>query len=1040
MPAIKCPPPPQPNKLSNLPGSEVEKRIKQHYDELIKQAGVLSPYHVMELRLQKDYALKALAAAHLPVLKNYNRLESWLAKNLGWKSWLWQAPFEAMTDAGAVRYALLDRINLAKNLVETASIYKALPDIDKMYKQLKQALPNLPELQLQELLYDHIVIGQYPKLYNVIDSPVVRNQLIARYNKHVTKLQELGIDTESIKLLDRLSGRVSEAFDNLRYIAAKEGLDIQTLKNGGYFPIRAQEEAKRLMQAFSEEVDLNARAAFIDPNEFFLYARASNVPLVLKPRTLAIMLGMKENELLDIATTPGALSNLLNKRFTPDKIEKLFEGGILTQAPAMSDELTNFFRAKLDLPIRNLGEAIVLDPVEAIKNYADQLKDAVAKSTIVKDLLTEGIEKGWVVDSSFIRANTKDYVKLSNNSVLKKAFEEAGVAPDLQSLYIHRTAADQISSILQLNQSWADLGMVGQLVQTWVLPYTRLFRKLALLAAPINYIKRVMMQNIVALYAATGDLTQLGIATAEVTRAFAQKNLDVFNKNATVVIGNTTYSLRDLFEITMLKRGGDFITALGERLENVRHPLERLNVKSMQRFLLFNKAYHAKFGSPFTGKIQATADMLKEMTKAPFDAAYAVLAAINQHSDFAARWAAVRTLAFKRGKEFASIDDLIRHTDEFFQINIDTGSFGRVLGSVGMPFASFALVAPGSALRYTVMYPWRAARMLKLYTYAMNGNQLTDAEMAQWQKDDYVIAIAKDPNTGKAYGVMPTTIDFYLSSYAWFRELAEDIGRASGAPVGSVKEQVEQAKNPLKPFEDALKDLVSKTYISAFFPFLGIKPDTLEPLPDPEQEDTLLGIPMPKALREAAIRVFPILKSADERWLPAEVVGQARRASGDFKEIQPAQPGWLGRTPSTGGKRPITQPVEEFGWFFKNIAGLTLVSIDPQQNLIRSYEDFDKLQTNISSTLNKINRRLLTEAPTLSEEDKAALETQRKLLLRLRVVLKYNKFLVDKLAEERGLAKPSALKILRSRLTNAIKPTELDEIEAFIDYYLKNTP
>jgi hypothetical protein len=1024
--------------MNNLPGSAIAKRIKAHYEELRKQAGVLSSHHIMELRLQHDYAIKALSVAHLPVLRNYSRLESWVAKNLGWKSWLWQAPLEAMTEAGAVRYALLDRVNMAKNLIETAAIYKALPDIDKLYKELKTALPLMPEYQLQELVYDHIIVGQYPKLYNVIDSPVVRNQLIARYNKHISKLTDLGVDTETIRLLDRLSGRISEAYDNLRYIAAKEGLSLETLKNGGYFPLQVQEEAKKLISAFAETVNLTSPSKSIDANEFLSATRSSNVPVVLKPSIMATILGMQEHELIQIASQPGELSRLLKSKLKPEQIEKLFESGFLSQAPAMSDELTEFFRTQLDLPIRHLGEAVVLDPVKAIKEYADQLKDAVSKSTLVKDLLTEGIEKGWVVDSSFINQNTKSFVRLSSLPVVKKAFEEAGVPTELQTLFVHRTVADQVSSILQLNQSWADLGMVGQFVQTLVIPYTRVFRKAALMAAPINYIKRVMLQNVVALYAAAGDLSQLGIATAEVTRAFVQKNLDVFPKNVTVVIGNESYSLKDLFEATMLKRGGDFITAMGERMERVRHPLERLNTKSMQRFFVFNKAYHEKFGSPFTGKIQTAAEMLKEMTKAPFDAAYAVLAAINQHADFAARWAAVRTLALKKGNQFESIDDLIRHTDEFFQINIDTGVVGRVLSSVGMPFASFALAAPGAALRYTLMYPWRAARMLKLYAYAMNGQHLTDAEMAQWQKDDYVIAIAYDPETGKAYGVMPTSVDFYLSSFSWFRELAEDIGRSMGAPVGSVKEQVEQQKNPLKPFEDLLKEFASKTYVSTFFPLMGINPDTLEPLEGAADEDTLLGVPMPRSLRELATRAFPLLKSADEKWLPPSIVGQAQRTSPTGWVQQQGQPGWLGRTPSFGGRRQRMEPVEPFGWLFSNLGGLTLVAIDPQSNIVKTYEDFDKLQTDISSTINKINKRLLKEASTLSDADKAALADQLNQFLRLRFLLKYNKFLVDKLAQERGLAKPSALKLLRSQFTNSIKPSQFEDAKEFIKHYINN--
>jgi len=1039
MRTLKCPPPAQTPQIKEFANSPLANRIRQYFADLQSQAGLLTDAQKLELVLRQEYMVKAASAAHLPNLTNYNKLESMLAKLLGWKSFIWQALTETMTEAGAVRYAFMDRLQIAQNLIETATIYKILPDVRGMYNELKKALPNLPEPQLQNILYDHIVVGQMPKLYNIMDSPVVRAQLQARYNAHIVKLQNLGMSPATIQTLDELSGKISEAFDILRAIAGREGLSISTLENGGYFPLRAQEEAKAFLKKLAETVSVEAypEGSLFTTDAFFLQTRASHVPIVLKPDQLAKLLGMEEMELLDIAYQPGQLSSLLSRKLNADQIEKLFESGVLVQAPALSDELTEFFNTKLDLPLENLGEAIVLDPIKAIKNYANELKQAVVPTTLLKDLLTEGIEQGWVLPPEFVKQNSKNYVRLGLNQTLKTMFASS---PDLlksvEELFVHRTVADQLTAILELNQSWADLGMLGQAIQRFVVPYTSLFRKSALLAAPIQYIKRLVFQNCIALYAATGSLSQLGIAMAEVSRMMATKSLKVFKPDKKVVIGSTTYSLQELFEATMLKRGGGFVSSTGEFVNEVAHPFEKLSLKSLQRFLLFNKAYHAKFGSPFTGKISTVGALTKELLSASFNSAYNLLAIANQQIDFSARWAAIRTLAFEKGRQFTSIDDLVRHTDEFFQINVDPGSFGKMYGSIGMPFASFAMSAPGAAVRYTLLYPWRAGRVLSLYSQAAKSSFLTDAEMAQWQKDSYVIALARDPETGKAYGVMPTSIDFYLDSFSFFRELAEDIGRSMGVPIGSVKEQVEQARDPLKPLADTIKELLSKTYISGAFPLLGIDPDTLEQIPDPTQEDTLIGIPLSTSVRKALTQLFPLLKSLDEKLLPTSITGQARKVSPSFKQEQQGQPGWLGFTPTYGGRRQQVKASEPIGWFLQNIAGLTLSSIDQERNLVKSYEDFDTLQRDIAASINKINKRLLVEKQMEEGENKKLLE-QRELLRRLKFVLVYNKFLVDKIAEERNLPKPSALKQLQTGLTSSLRYSPIEDAKAFVEFYLQ---
>lgn len=1045
MSTLKCPQQPQKPKKNKLPGSSIAARLRTHYDELIARGGILTDAQTIELKLQREFAVKTLASAHIPLLKNYNKLESILAKDLGWKSLLWQSLTGGMTNAGAVRYALRDKAKMAMGLIQTTAQYKILPDISNLYGELKRVLPQLPESELQNLLYDHVVIGNYPKLFNVMDSPVVKDQLIGRYNQHVNKLVEMGVPEEAIRTLDTLSGRISEGFDTLRHLAGEEGLDVPTLVNGGYFPIRAQEEAKRYLAALSEASGIGNKEAFIDVEAFLQKSRVSNIPLALKTDELAKMLGMTELDLVDLVKEPGELSRVLNEKLKPEQIEKLFESGVLVQTPALSDELTEFFNESLDLPIKNLGEAVILDPIKAVQDYTNQLKETVAKSTLVKDLLTDGIDNGWIVDPAFVGSqNTRDYVRLGSSKMFMDVIPSTNMSEELAELYVHRTVAEQLNSVLALNQSWADLGVIGQTIQKFVVPFTDVFRKAALLGAPVQYLKRVVTQDMIAVHAAVGHLGQVGIASAEVVRSRVVVNLDeIFSKGTVAKVGGKEYPLKDVYQALMMKRGGDFVSITGETNEKLNNPLGKLNPKSFQRFMLYNKAYHSKFGSPITGKFNTAVDVVKEMMNAPFQSAYAYLAEANQLIDMTGRWAAVRTLATEQGDRFANLDDLIRYSDEYFQINEDVGSFGKLYGAVGMPFASFALAAPGSALRFTMQHPWRAGRMLSLYAQASSGMPLTDAEMKQWQKDDYVISVARDPVTGKQYAVSPTSVDFYLSSYTYFRELAEDVGRSMGLNVGSVEEVVQQQKNPMQPLTDALQAAAKDTYISALFPLFGIDPQTLEKLENPEAEDTLIGVPMPRVLRDTAIRLFPLLRSADEKWLPPSVVGQSRKINPGLTQVeQQPQPGWLGRTPSFGGTKPRFQatPTDEpIAWFLSSGAGLTLSEIDPERNLVSTYNDFGERSTELTGVINKISKRLVIEAATLSPQDKEALEDQKENFLRMRFLLKYNQYLVDTIAAKRGLPKPSVLNQLQQRLGRFTSPGKFEDAKAFVREYIGET-
>ena len=1027
-----------------MPGESVGKRVRNFYSELTNRAGVLTSRQQIEVALQREYSVIVNSAAQIPLLKSYNKLENLMARALGWKSWVWQAANRSMTNAGEVRYLLQDRARVNSNFLQHVAMNKAIPDIKRLYGELKEALPQLAEADLQQLLHDQIVVGQFPTLKNVMQNPIVHDQLHARFTAHQSKLSQLGLVPAQVQRIDELAGRISGSFDTLRHIVGEHGVDIETLKNGGYFPIQLQDEANKLLGKLTETARVGAGGKeVISTGEFLKRSRASSVPIATNLDQLAKDLGMPSHELLEVLTTPGALTDLLKQKLNADQIEQLFESGHLAQAPAMSDELTNFFSDGLDLPLKNLGQAIVLDPVKAIENYTAELKSAVENSTMVKTLLTEGQDAGWVIPAEFLGTdgrNTKDYIRLGSSELLQKTFKSQILREDLGDLFVHRTVAEQLNALVKMNSDFGAQVAFGRTLQNF---FTGFRRSAILATGGAPYMARVSLQNAVSTYAATGGLTYLPLANAEVFRMFSTRSLEALNDTKVVAkVGGKEYTLRSLFENTLLKRGTDTVAGAAEEMNKIHSLTDKLHPDSLQRFWMFNEEYHRRFGSPITGKIQGYAEMAKEVTSRTFNAAYGHLAAYNQLSDFSARWAAVRDLAINggsTGKKFKDLEDLLKYTDEYFNIQEDVGSVGANYGRFGVPFAGFAMAAPGQALRQIMLEPWRTARMGALYAHASQGQDLTDAEMAQWQKDSYLLSVFRDPVTKKQYAITPGSVDFYRDSYTTFTNMLESVGRAMGAPVGSIKEQVEQKRDPLKPASDFLQGIFKDTYFGQIaLPFMNKDPQTMDEYRDPEKESTLLGVGLPVKLRDALVGAFPLLKSADAH-LPAAIVGQkAEIDASDLHQISPGTPGWAGIIPDdSGAKRNFLGnrlPSDEsqvLPWFFERL-GLTLSEIDTKRNLINNYNDFDSTISKLGSGILETRKKLTFNNSGLTEERKAQLKGQVVAMERMQFFLKWQKWQIDQLAAKKGIPTPTATKLFKAQEGAALKGAKNQDAMEFL--------
>lgn len=1015
--------------------SPVQAKIFKFYSDLRKVSGVITPNQDFIASMSEKFATVAASAAYIPNLKNYSKLENWFASALGWKSAIWNFNNLRMTEAGAIRKLFTENAAIAANTIELMATYKSLPEIKEMYYEILKSAPDIPEQKLQEILHDHIVAGQFPKLLDTFDSPSVAFTLQTRYNRHLAKLNDMGISEETIKSLDVLAGKISGNYDAARITVAQFGLDTGKLSAGGYVPIQVHEFAQKFIKG-GKDTAFSPTTVGFDMAQFLTKSRQSALPAVLDVAKAAKAIGVSELDLGFMMTDPGALSKYLKDNFSLDEIDRMFENGTLFQLPALSDELFAFFNEGLGLPIDNLGEAIQLNPIKALQDYNKQLYTAVENASFIKDALETGAKEGWLLDSIQWQSlpNRNDFVQVGTNKALQEIFKSQTLRDAISQAYIHRTVADQLNALWQINVSVEKLGLIAQTWRGFVAAAGFLKKNFLMATGGLPYITRVFVNNVVTLQASTGNRGMFSYAQglADTMRVAAKRSLDSLSNEAIGdrLLDGKQWTERSLYEAVFLKRATPFVAGVGDAVKTgaAEKFWERINPEFFKRWMKFEEAYHQKFGSPVTGKVGSFATYIKELGASGFDGAFEQLAWTNQQLDFAARWTAVKHL-IKNPQDagrtaWKDLNELLLYTDEYFNIQEDSGAIGKFVGQIGIPFFSFAMQAPGSALRHAMRHPARYGRMMLLYSKAQqdNGESFTDAELKQWQKDRYNIYLGRTPD-GEIFSLSPGTVDFYLETTNWARVNFERLLRTTGQDAGSAIDSIDSRIDRGQDFADFLREMADKTYLSkaAWTLFSNTNPNTGEKLNRVPGKDTVLGVPMNDKTRTLLLEMLPVLKAIDNA-LPTSIVGAAPVTDPVTGAIrQPGEASWSGVVPRQGGKRRKGNPDptdrrQLAAWVADNVLALSPTLFSPEANVIRTYKDLEDRETDLSSAIGNLNETIIKEP---NRADVEALKEERIRLMQIKGLVQYNKILVEVLEQQKGYSRRKAVDMVRRQIRSA---------------------
>jgi hypothetical protein len=165
------------------------------------------------------------------------------------------------------------------------------------------------------------------------------------------------------------------------------------------------------------------------------------------------------------------------------------------------------------------------------------------------------------------------------------------------------------------------------------------------------------------------------------------------------------------------------------------------------------------------------------------------------------------------------------------------------------------------------------------------------------------------------------------------------------------------------------------------------------------------------------VNLSPLLRSLD-RNLPTAVVGQAAPASLDelgFREPSQGIPGLFGAVPTSGGttaEKPLPLAVKAFS----ALSGLNVEYIDPQKNILRTYNDFSARQSDIHSTRMQLYKNL-----TLNDTPKTDPAWKRyEQMKQMEVLLALNKARIDAMALQRGITPPQLTEQLQGKFDSLL--------------------
>lgn len=826
-------------------------------------------------------------------------LGSLFANALGWKRVNPLNTTNNYSVAGEVRQSLLDERQVISNMLDDAGSIAMVNRTRAFKKRVDQLVKQrgIDKKLIPQIMVDSMEIGQIPKVNNAFkNSAGVEAFQLYRYNKWMDEMVGHGFSVNEITELRNMAGDIATAFDEMRIVAKSVGYDIPTLENLGYFPrigtrdfdmrlrgeIAAKEGGEDLARTFRQGNKLSSAWDKMRRTHHY-------VPEV-HGEFVADLLDIPESQLLDLFKNPEEWRNFLHTNVSAKDLDTLVDSGVFKRIPMTGREVFDYMVQHYELPHKYLNEMFITDPQAAIETYANGLKTAVANHAMAKMVVKDGMNSGWVMGAdklATLGSDAKNFVALGSLN-LERWFEPEEIKA-MGKVYVHKIVANQWRGVLELSSSPSQMASAARV---WHYISTNL-SKSALLAANGLYVGRIFLGNLVQGIGAGLDLGKLLPAFADVIRV-ERYGYDVLDNTKKVFkVDGEMLTKREYYRKYRLRRG-DTIAPQTPGTKRAGIHFNSLNPAQAGKaaHLMWN---YIQSAPDFSGKMLKAGEYGASLAQSMLDEAFAPFAYGGNLLDQVFKWATIQSVTetpgqIKWGKAihfgsaptFKSMEDVVRHVDDYYFQYSDIGTVTKTVGQFIRPFASWAMLNPPAQLRNMLRHPEKYLayhKLLQVWNENETDGQLPEGGLSEYDLNgNYPIVLDYDTVGKEGFVLFPDSYDPVTSAFTYFRESGETIARQFGINVGTSKEQLDYAQGK----NMGLSKFIQQTFDQSYFKkpieaIVGVDFETGKKFDEGVEYNSYLGIPMSKSL-EAFLSILPPVDALN-RWNPNDVFGRKEHRS-----------------------------------------------------------------------------------------------------------------------------------------------------------------
>ena len=980
-------------------------------------------------KTHKRQSLLAELGAVAP--QQLRRIDAWLANTFDVNDIL-----GLRTGAGDLRQNLLavqataqNQLNVLARIAENQRLRKTIRKAEDLASKHgvkgRRAFSNL--------FREAVEVGQIPhrikattigdKVSSVFSPYSLEHKFAARrFNDFINKLDGLGFAEPEIRELLTSATEYSVIQRSIKTEATRLGVDVGELAEGtGYFTRIVTPEARQYLQrlrntdpTFEQMLSAYDKGDTASVRSAFEKLRTTTVPLpkqAFDATSIAFWNsgargGFKSVEDLRDGLTNLALSDTtgylkwLKDNVEPRIIDELTNDGILQQIPMTSSEVADWWGELYRLPNGVKFNLFESDPAKVLQEYANDLGRAAGQHQMFKYVQQQGYEQGWSLPNGLYQKykrqgfpeglSESDFVNIQSANLWDRLNIDTKNLP-LSNNWVYRPAAEVFGGLIKMQASPAQLSNFANGLQKML----KLNSTSILLGGHFKYVFKVFAGNGAAAFAGTGynpmAITAMFARNEQVARALGKRTgFGVFDNTQKIFStkNGKTYTAKELIEGIYALRNSDGVplTSVSEVDVFSAGPkafMESLGNPAQTARRVFEYATWSadpdKVTKGFGRSVVDGAQYLFGVSyKESVEKLFAPLAYAANLSDLGTRMAIIELMS----DQFDTLEDALRHTDQYIPRPDSSGSFTRTASKFYAPFMRYMMWSMGSSLRHMYKHPNKYSAINKAVSF-FNNQQSQGCEtpvpgVEPWMRDQYSIVLGCSAD-GDPYVLYTNNYDAITDGVTRVAGGITNLFRLAGQPDPSDENQRGDIIDRGGVVGDIGDGLVSQSYWSGLVDaWTG--------------DDSFTGRPLQEVELRGGVTIPPRVASIMETVLPLS------RFATDALEVERMSANEFG---VRGPREP--QPYPEL-----RALGLNVRRHDVARNLQYSISAMRRDREAIDRAIKDLKRDR-NEAARLGQ-DFSGIDADIKRLAEAQFVIRVDELRVRQYAQSRGVPMPEAIR------------------------------